>query len=259
MSYMPIGPKTKDYAVPVTFATDAPLVPNVLPVPAEVVLAGAASVLGLIGTVAAAATLLVRCPCPTVAPAAEHIDWRVSCNKAHTLQFYKARSVVNAATITVADATPLDNNDTLILNGLTFTAKDAGTTLASRYFNSGGGDEIATATAICACINDATYGVPGVVAASAGTRVIALTCTTATTLQFAQGTSDANEATFVSTTLLALSQDGAAISGLADNSTTTGRIWPQQADGYPQCYVGLTNNDGAAAATVVVGGTVHLA
>ena len=55
---------------------------------------------------------------------------------------------------------------------------------------------------------------------------------------------------------LALASDGAALSGCGDNSTTAGRIWPQYIDGYPHAYLGIKNDDGAAAMTVVVGATL---
>jgi len=55
---------------------------------------------------------------------------------------------------------------------LTFTAK-ASETLTSRYFNQASTDA-ATATSFAACVNDATYGIPGVLA-SATDAVVTLT------------------------------------------------------------------------------------
>lgn len=57
---------------------------------------------------------------------------------------------------------------------LTFTAK-ASETLASRYFDQSG-TATEEATSIAACINDVTYGVPGVLAAAAA-AVVTLTMT----------------------------------------------------------------------------------
>ena len=57
---------------------------------------------------------------------------------------------------------------------LTFTAK-ASETLASRYFDQASGDT-ATGVSFAACVNDATYGVPGLLA-TADTGTVTLTLT----------------------------------------------------------------------------------
>jgi len=56
---------------------------------------------------------------------------------------------------------------------LTFTAK-ASETLSSRYFNQASTDT-ATGTSFAACVNDATYGVPGVLATDGGSGTVTLT------------------------------------------------------------------------------------
>lgn len=61
-------------------------------------------------------------------------------------------------TITLASVV---NGDTVIINGLTFTAHTDTTTASSREFSIAGTDG-ADAAALAALINNATYGVPGV-------------------------------------------------------------------------------------------------
>lgn len=57
---------------------------------------------------------------------------------------------------------------TLIVNGLTYTAHSTTTTVASREFAISGSNA-ADATALVSCLNDATYGVPNVSAANTDT------------------------------------------------------------------------------------------
>jgi len=81
----------------------------------------------------------------------------------------------------------IDADDTIIIlpytfvggvltagTALTFTAK-ASETLSSRYFDQASGDN-ATATSFAACVNNATYGVPGLLA-TAATATVTLTLT----------------------------------------------------------------------------------
>jgi hypothetical protein len=75
---------------------------------------------------------------------------------------------------TVALATVL-NGQTITINGLVFTAHTDTTVKASRQFAIDG-DDTADAAALASCINDATYGVPGITAA-ADTGTITLTST----------------------------------------------------------------------------------
>jgi len=67
---------------------------------------------------------------------------------------------VIAANVALANAAA---GSVITINGLTFTGA-AATTVASREFKADGADG-ADVTALVACINDATYGVPGVTAA----------------------------------------------------------------------------------------------
>lgn len=217
-------------------------------VAAETVVAGAASTLGKIGTVAAAAILFVRCPCAAAAPATARIDWRISANKSHTITFYRARSVLNAPTLVL---TSVLNGHTVVINGLTFTAHTDTTVEATGQFSIAG-DDAADAAELVKCINT-RFAALGLSAAVTSGSTITLTATTATVAQCVAG-----QGTIVcaQNLPLTLASDGAAISGCGDNSTTAGRIWPQYIDGYPQAYVGIQNNDGAAAMTVVVGATL---
>lgn len=82
-----------------------------------------------------------------------------------------ANSKAKGVTLTPRSAT---SGDSVIINGLTFTGASA-TTLANREWIATGNDA-ADATALCACINDATYGVPGVLA-TLSTDVVILTAT----------------------------------------------------------------------------------
>lgn len=65
--------------------------------------------------------------------------------------------------------------ETIIINGLTFTAHTDTTTVANREFSISGNDT-ADAGELVTCINDPTYGVPGVTASNAA-AVITLVST----------------------------------------------------------------------------------
>ena len=75
----------------------------------------------------------------------------------------KAKSVLLTTRSCVA-------TDSIIINGLTFTAGTS-EVLASRQWK-GDGNDAADATSLCNCINDATYGVPGVLATLATDTVV---------------------------------------------------------------------------------------
>ena len=77
---------------------------------------------------------------------------------------------VIAAKVTLLNAVV---GSVITINGLTFTGA-AATTVASREFKADGADG-ADVTALVACINDATYGVPGVTAADGAGDSIDLT------------------------------------------------------------------------------------
>ena len=224
----------------------------------ELVLAaasGSTGGLGLIGTVPAAGVLYVRCDCDS--PDVARIDWNISCNKANAVQLYRARSIVQSVTLTLAG---LDDADTIVVNGLTFTAEDTlGDALAaSRKFYTGGADDTADAVTLAALLNDATYGVPGLTATSAA-AVVTLVPTTAPVIQAVVGTATTGECAIASTTLASLIRDGAAVSGIAADTTTGGRFFEQWTNKWPYAYIGITNNDAAAAATITVKATRYAA
>jgi len=74
-----------------------------------------------------------------------------------------ANAGVTEATLTLATVLA---GEAVTINGLTFTAHANTTTKASRQFKIDG-DDTADAVALVGCINDATYGVPGITATSA--------------------------------------------------------------------------------------------
>ena len=74
-----------------------------------------------------------------------------------------ANTLVTELTVTLATVL---NTETVIINGLTFTAHTDTTTVADREFSISGNDT-ADAVELCTCINDEIYGVPGITATSA--------------------------------------------------------------------------------------------
>lgn len=70
----------------------------------------------------------------------------------------------NVAAATVTLATMLAGS-TVVINGLTFTAHATTTTKSARQFSIAGNDT-ADGDELVSCINDATYGVPGVTASN---------------------------------------------------------------------------------------------
>ena len=93
---------------------------------------------------------------------------------------------VNAASVTLALATVL-NTHTIVINGLTFLAHTDTTVLASRRFCISG-DDSADGDELASCINDATYGVPGVTAVNVtGTITLTSTVPGAVVITAAQG------------------------------------------------------------------------
>lgn len=217
--------------------------------------AGSYGGLGLIGTLpATTGTLLVRCDCTD--RAVSKLAWQVQCDNGFKYTLYVSRTNVATATITLADATAVDDTDTFLLNGLTFTAEategDADPA-ARKYWT--GADNAACAVNLAAMLNHATYGVPGVVASAPAavdaTDVITLTTTTAPVLQFAQGTSAANEIAFSDTSLARLVQHTALSAAVAANATTDGELIEMDVNGWPHAYILIANQDGDPATVVV--------
>lgn len=84
-----------------------------------------------------------------------------------------ANTNVKSGTLTLASVVAAE---TVVINGITFTAHATTTTVANREFHVGVSDT-ADAAELVTCINDATYGVPGVTASSA-LGVVTLVATT---------------------------------------------------------------------------------
>ncbi len=210
--------------------------------------------LGKIGTIPASGVMYVRCD---VAPGTNLLKWIVEGNKAHAVQTYLAFEKADAYTITLADATAVDDGDTFELNGETYTAEatEGDAAAASRKFWIGE-NNAAAAVNLAALLADDTYGVPGLGGATAAavdaTDVITIDIGDAPVLLFNQGTSATNEIAFATTTLAGLIKDGAATTGVADNSATAGAVYEQWVDGVPYAYIGLTNSDAGSAMTAAV-------
>jgi len=94
------------------------------------------------------------------------------------------------------------------------------------------------------------YGVPGVTATPVA-GIVTVVPTTATVLQAATGTA-AGHCTVTHTTLASLIRHGAATTNAAGDTTTAGLFYEQVARKWPHCYLGITNSDAGAAATVTV-------
>jgi hypothetical protein len=94
---------------------------------------------------------------------------------------------VNVTSLTLALSTVLVTH-TIIINGLTFTAHTDTTTVANREFAIDGGTDTLDGDELCICLNDPTYGVPGVTTTNnAGTITLVSTVPGATVITAAQG------------------------------------------------------------------------
>lgn len=95
-----------------------------------------------------------------------------------------ANTLVTELTITLATVL---NTETIVINGLIFTGHTDTTTVADREFSISGNDT-ADAVELCVCINDPTYGVPGVTATSAAAVVTLVSTVPGATLITAAST-----------------------------------------------------------------------
>jgi hypothetical protein len=124
---------------------------------AELVLAkgtGSTGGLGKVHTVPDDGWLYVRCD--TSDDTCSAVDFRVQSTKIHDVQLYKARSVVDSVTLTVA---ALADTETIFIQGLTYTAEETANTATydAREFSVAGNND-ADAAALAALIN-ADYSV----------------------------------------------------------------------------------------------------
>lgn len=144
----------------------------------EIVLADASASTGGLGKVgvvlATSGTLLVRCPNEGFGRSSL-VDWRIKSDQAWGYTLYRSH-VLPSATITFADATAIDDGNTFILNGLTYTAEDTATDAAwaSRKFYSGGADAAADAVQVAALIN-ADYAITPNGSVSVGDTITVVT------------------------------------------------------------------------------------
>lgn len=210
----------------------------------------------------ASTAVYVRADCATHSPGTSALDWRVKANKASTILAYQSRDIANTGTITLADATNVDDGDTFFLNGVAITAEATeGDATGNKYFIAA--NNTLTAANVAACIN---ANVPGVLATSAARVVTVVPSGTspAATLLFqlaanGAGTqaADANECAWADGTLANLIKDSkfSQVTG-SDNSATSGTNYSQYADGWPYCYLGYTDTS-AAITALTVGVTTH--
>jgi len=115
-----------------------------------------------------------------------------SAGSAQSLTSHEATITANVLVteLTIALDTVL-NGETIDINGLTFTGHTDTTTVASREFSISG-TNAQDADELCTCINDPTYGVPGVTASNnAGTITLVSTVPGATLI-----TAVSSDATF---------------------------------------------------------------
>jgi hypothetical protein len=206
---------------------------------------GSTGGLGKIGTVPASGVLYVRCP---VSDKTGRVKWRVKADKAHSVQLYLAESIVQSVSLTLAS---LADGETLIINGLTYAGKAAGTTVASRFFDVSG-DDTADAAALAAVINNAASGALGLTATSAlgVVTVVPSASDGAYTIQAVTDTA-AGHCAVASTTLAGLVRDGSPLTGVAADTTTAGYTIEQWNDGAIP-YLRITNNDAVNAMTPVI-------
>lgn len=99
---------------------------------AEHFLAGASSRTGRIGTLAISGVMYVRLDVDD-GNWAERAEWLVKSDKAHAVALYKSRAVVDSVTVTLGTA-DLDNGDTAVVNGKTFTAHTDTTVAATGQY-----------------------------------------------------------------------------------------------------------------------------
>lgn len=226
----------------------------------EVVLAaasGSTGGYGKVGTIAATTgTLLVlfRNVSEETDQSYAALDWRIRTDKACTVQLFRSRTVPTA-TITLADATAVDADDTFVLNAVTITAKESGAVASSGEYNVGADNE-ETAANLTALLNTGIVpGISAAVAAVDATDVITITMTEATVLQFAQDTSAANEIAWGAPATTGLVKDGSATTISASNAAYAGEIVPsggsQWVSGWPYAWALITNSTGDAQTVTV--------
>jgi hypothetical protein len=201
--------------------------------------------LGKIGTLpSTSGTFLAHVRCGDTI---EKIEWILKSDNAGTYQLYRGLGIVDRVTLTLAS---IVDGETLIVNGLTFIAEDTeDDALASaRKFYTGGADDTADAVALAALINNASYGVPGVVATSAlgVVTLVPRAETGAYVIQAVTGTA-AGRCAVATTSLATLVKQSAAAVVSAADTVGSGYTIEQTVNGWPYAYIAITNTDGDAA------------
>ena len=114
----------------------------------EVIAAGATSHLGKHAAPVNTETIYVR----HKPEAGKDVEWRVKSDVVHTVQKFRARSIVDSMTITLNS---IDDTDAATINGVTFAAEDTATDAlrSAHKFYTGGADDTADAVELAAGIN----------------------------------------------------------------------------------------------------------
>ena len=212
----------------------------------------------------ASGVVYVRADCNKLTPATSLADYRVKMNKAHSITYYRSMGIANIGTITLAAATRVDDGDTFFLNGVALTAETTSGEAVGTKWLSGLASATLDAASLAACIN---ANIPGVTATAAAEVITVVPSGTAPapTLLFqlaanGAGTqaADAAEIAWADGTLANLTYDSnnPPVTGLADNSTTSGFVHSQYVDGYPYAYVAITDTS-AAISALTVGSILH--
>jgi hypothetical protein len=162
----------------------------------------------------------------------------------------RAFTRTNAATA-AASITRCVNRDTAA-SGITATLTDGAEVALTRT----AGTAITVSNPL-GHVTATNYGIPGVLAVAAA-GIVTVTATTAPVLQFATGTA-AGHCVVASTTLASLVRHGPPTTVAVADTTSGGVFYEQIVDNWPYAYIGITNTDGGAAATVSVKATRYAA
>ena len=210
--------------------------------------AGASSVLGKIGAVAASGQLIAALDCSAFP--VERVDWAVAFDNSWNYQLARANSNVLSVTITLAS---VQANDTVIINGLTFTAHADTTVEATGQFKIDGATDTLDADELVKCINT-RFAALGITA-DAPAAVVTLTATTATAIQCATGTGGAR-IICADTTQVALDKQGSQVTGKTTTAAWHAETVPDGGhyiDGWGWAYLIITNAEASTAVAEVRG------
>lgn len=216
----------------------------------DIILAAASGGLATIGSLAVNEVLYVVADCTDRAVSALEFDVKIDRVWAYRLYRARERNPLKA-TITLADATIVDAEDTFVLNGVTWTAKAADPVAADHEYLVGASNAATAANLAAALAGDYGPGATARVAAVSATDVITLEGTTAPCLQFAQGASDAAEIAWADLTLTRLVPLAAAVADKPVTNTMDGETIAVANAGWPYAVIAITNGAVGVAATRV--------